>query len=125
MRRNDKSLSTAPLVSYSTAPPLELRGLGVHAADAPLGFLSIAVDEQHVRGEGRVDRVVGLIANYRTFVLYHVMASKSHMHARMRQQVNANLQVLNRAVPDRTHGVERKTAAGRTFKRSAGAKPPG
>mmetsp|Transcript_78 Transcript_78/g.310 ORF Transcript_78/g.310 Transcript_78/m.310 type:complete len:312 (-) Transcript_78:242-1177(-) len=117
VRRNEKSLATAPIVSFNARPPLELQSLNIKEMDAPLGYLSIAVDKRHLDGSGRLEKAVGLVASYRSYVMYHVKCTKSNMHSRMRSNVNSWLQVLNRAVPDKI-AAEKKTISGRTFKRA-------
>lgn len=126
MRRTERSLATAPLVSLSPRPPMELEPFAQQldvAAGAPLGFLSFALSVRHLEGPGRLEKAVGMVGSYRSYVLYHVKCTKSNMHSRMRARVNGWLQVLNRAVPDR-HGVERKTIGGRTFKRTGTGSMP-
>jgi len=120
VRRTEKSLSTAPLVSLSTRPPMELEPFNLELPDAPLGFLSLALSVRHLDGEGKLEKAVGLIGSYRSYVFYHVKCTKSNMHSRMRTRVNTWLQVLNRAVPDKQNS-ERKTVGGRTFKRAGTA----
>lgn len=46
-----------------------------------------------------------------------VKCSKAYMHSRMRSRVAEFLKVLNRAKPEHAD-KERKTASGRTFRRS-------
>lgn len=134
MRRTERSLATAPLVSLSTRPPMELEPFGLQlpaagagAADpncapgamvqaVPLGYLSLALSARHLEGEGRLEKAVGMIGSYRSYLYYHIKCTKSNMHSRMRARVNSWLQVLNRAVPDK-HSAEKKTIGGRTFKR--------
>lgn len=100
-------------------------GLGLPAAGerapgqpAPLGYLSLALSVRHLDGDGRLEKAVGMIGSYRSYLYYHIKATKSNMHSRMRARVNGWLQVLNRAVPDK-HSAERKTIGGRTFRRAA------
>lgn len=119
VRRNDRTLASAPIVAFSFKPPHELQQMlsGADGPDAPLGYLSIALDKRHLEGPGRLEKAVGLVSSYRSYVMYHVKASKSNMHSQMRARVNTWLQVLNRAKPDR-HAAEKKTVTGRTFKRA-------
>eukprot|EP00304_Pavlova_gyrans_P011540 CAMPEP_0206062636 /NCGR_PEP_ID=MMETSP1466-20131121/57574_1 /ASSEMBLY_ACC=CAM_ASM_001126 /TAXON_ID=44452 /ORGANISM="Pavlova gyrans, Strain CCMP608" /LENGTH=82 /DNA_ID=CAMNT_0053438003 /DNA_START=29 /DNA_END=277 /DNA_ORIENTATION=+ len=77
----------------------------------------MAIGKRHLEGEGKIEKAVGLVASYRSYVMYHIKCTKSNMHSRMRSRVNTWLQVINRAVPDK-HSTEKKTVSGRTFKRA-------
>ena len=58
---------------------------------------------------------------FRNYLHYHIKASKSFLHMRMRSRVVSLLQVLNRAVPDKKTTEEKvavmKTISGKTFTR--------
>ena len=49
--------------------------------------------------------------------MYHVQATKSQLHTRIRRRSSSWLQVLNRAMPEKLV-VEKKTIKGRTFNRA-------
>ena len=60
----------------------------------------------------------GICLAFRHYLHYHIKASKSYLHMRMRHKVVTLLQVLNRAVPDKDPTkVQKKTMAGKTFTR--------
>lgn len=120
-RRNTRDLSTAPVVAFSNEPPLELKGVSVPEAKSCIGFISLGLSKSNVDGKIPMDRVVGLVAGYRSFLLYHIKCSKTHMHSRMRSRVNGWMQVLNRAVPEKTDKAKR-TATGRTFTRQGSSR---
>jgi actin related protein 2/3 complex subunit 2 len=74
-----------------------------------------AIFKAHVEGAKR-ERTVSLITGFRNYLHYHIKASKSYLHSRMRKRCVALLQVLNRAVPDKdTSKTSKKLASGKTF----------
>ena len=75
---------------------------------------------EHVAQEveaGRLEKCVTLAEGYRSFLMYHVQATKSQVHTRIRRRSSSWLQVLNRARPEALK-VEKKTIKGRTFNRN-------
>jgi actin related protein 2/3 complex, subunit 2 len=70
---------------------------------------------QHVQG-GRQETCVTLLVGFRNYLHYHIKATKTYMHMRMRKRVAGLLQVLNRAVPE-VEDKAKKTAQGKTFTR--------
>jgi len=120
-RRQSRDLMTAPSVTYSaTDPPHELKQIaGVPMPkkdDTFVGFVSLAVSKR-ILESGRLEKVVTLTEGYRSFLLYHVQATKSHLHTRIRRRASSWLQVLNRAMPEKLN-IEKKTIKGRTFNRA-------
>lgn len=143
-----RSVGAAPPCSFTKERPLELRALplppsrpttaasgggagagGAGASglrsgasgeagsgDRSAGYLAFALEPRHVAGP-KLEKAVALLAGFRPYLHYHIKASKTYMHMRMRKRVAQWLQVLNRAKPD-TEEKEKKTASGRTFKRS-------
>lgn len=71
VRRTERALATAPLVSLSQRAPLELEpfGLPPPASGAPLGYLSLALGIRHLEGPGRLAKAVGLLGSYRSYIL--------------------------------------------------------
>jgi actin related protein 2/3 complex subunit 2 len=119
-RKQSKDLHTAPSVTYTTEPPLELKMLkGVttdHASNPNfIGFVSLAISKRNVEG-GKIEKSVSLAEGYRAYLMYHVQCTKSQLHTRIRARSSTWLQVLNRAVPEKLN-AEKKTIKGRTFKR--------
>jgi len=119
-RRQSKELAAAPSIVYTQEPPLELRQLGTSrpepsAIDGFIGHVTIAVSKRVVEAGG-VEKVVGLVQGYPCYLLYHVKATKSQLHTRIRARSTNWLQVLNRAMPEKLD-KERKTISGRVFKR--------
>ena len=77
----------------------------------------LAAISKRIVESGRLEKVVSLTEGYRTFLMYHVQATKSQLHTRIRRRSNNWLQVLNRAMPEKLN-VEKKTIKGRTFNRT-------
>lgn len=67
--------------------------------------------------DGRLESCVTLLAGFRNYLHYHIKATKTYMHMRMRKRVVGLLQVLNRAVPEAEEKAK-KTAQGKTFVRA-------
>ena len=53
--------------------------------------------------------------HFLTYLQYHVKATKTYMHMRMRSKVNALLQVLNRATQTSNETKAKKTITGKTW----------
>jgi actin related protein 2/3 complex subunit 2 len=111
---SQRSVRTAPPVSYSKEPPLEISNISFPYNTDCAGFLSFALEESHVSGEKKVG-VVKLMSSFRNYLHYHIKSSKTYLHMRMRKKVVTWLKVLNRAIPETEK--EKKTAAGKTFTR--------
>jgi len=118
-RRQSRDLSTAPSVTFSVEPPHELTqvpGVGVNTGAGFIGYVSLAVSKRIVEA-GRLEKAVTLAESYRAFLMFHVQATKSQLHTRIRRRASSWLQVLNRAMPEKVN-VEKKTIKGRTFNRA-------
>ncbi|CAM9922169.1 unnamed protein product [Phaeothamnion confervicola] len=111
-----RSANNAPPCNLTPEPPLELQGLRVDGSTKPVGYLSFVIFTQHVE-EGRKEKTITLLTGFRNYLHYHLKATKTYMHMRMRKRVATLLQVLNRAIPG-DEEKEKKTAQGRSFARS-------
>jgi len=112
-----KTINQAPAMSFSQKePPLELKGVKGVKAGENNGFVSFVLFAHHTTEKDR-DHTIDLIQTFRDYLHYHIKCSKAYMHIRMRTRVDSLLQVLNRARPEPVN-VEKKTAAGKTFKRA-------
>ena len=118
-RRQSRDLMTSPSVTFSMEPPHELKqisGLDLTPPKDFIGYVSLAVSKRIVES-GRLEKCVTLVEAYRSFLMYHVQATKSQLHTRIRRRSSSWLQVLNRAMPEKLN-VEKKTIKGRTFNRA-------
>jgi len=119
-RRQSRDLMTAPSVTYTPEPPHELKTINppIRPNVDPkfCGYVSLAISKRIVES-GRLEKVVTLTEGYRSFLMYHVQATKSQLHTRIRRRANSWLQVVHRAMPEKLN-VEKKTIKGRTFNRS-------
>ena len=120
----------APPVTFSEAkaPPLEIRdlvetsgflGFGGKKLPNVVGYVTLTVFKQHVDTPEKLADRVGLCVGFRNYLHYHIKASKTYLHMRMRKKVQTWLQVLNRAVHEQDTPAEKKTSSGKTFKRAA------
>jgi actin related protein 2/3 complex subunit 2 len=81
-------------------------------------FLTLAIFPSHVETEEKRSKTVTLIQSLRNYLHYHIKASKTYLHIRMRKRVDLLLQVLNRARPEKDPSkTQKKTITGRTFTR--------
>ena len=115
-------MSGAPPVNFSDGePPLELRGharadLLRHAEETFVGYLTLSMLPRHFDSDAKRANAVALLAQFRTYLDYHIKAAKSSLHARMRARVDAWMLVLNRAVADDPFASkEKKLSSGKTF----------
>lgn len=100
-------------------PPMEIRDVPTAAQyGASCGFISFVIFPAHVKDEPKFEKSVTMLANFRNYLHYHIKASKTYLHMRMRSKVQGWLQVLNRAVHEQEK-KEAKTASGKTFKRAS------
>eukprot|EP00752_Nemacystus_decipiens_P002779 g2596.t1 len=107
--------NNSPPCTFTPDAPLELKSMPLPPGQRPVGFLSFVIFAQHVE-RGRQDKTVTLLTGFRNYLHYHLKATKTYMHMRMRKRVVGLLQVLNRAVPEE-EAKAKKTAQGRAFNR--------
>uniref|UniRef100_A0A7S0YKZ8 Arp2/3 complex 34 kDa subunit n=1 Tax=Hemiselmis tepida TaxID=464990 RepID=A0A7S0YKZ8_9CRYP len=111
--RRDQALQQAPAASFSRAPPGELTGVpGVEGGDS-VCFVSFTLFQRHWGGD-RAEACVSAVCQFRNYLHYHIKASKTFMHMRMRKRVDDLLHVLNRAKPPAEGAVEKKTWSGKS-----------
>ena len=111
-----RAVRTAPPVSYSKEPPLELSSLKLVPRDNIAGFIAFSLEKRHVEGPKK-ENAITLLTIFRSYLHYHIKCAKTYLQMRMRKRVAGWLQVLNRAVPEIEK--EKKTAGGKTFSRSS------
>lgn len=117
--KESSKVNSAPPCQYSEAknPPMEVRELpGIDKYSTTCGFISFVVFPSHVSSDAKFDKSAAMLANFRNYLHYHIKASKTYLHMRMRRKVQGWMQVLNRAVHEQEK--EAKTASGKTFKRA-------
>ncbi|CAM9155071.1 unnamed protein product [Ectocarpus sp. 6 AP-2014] len=107
--------NNSPPCTFTPDAPLELKSMPMPPSHTPVGFLSFVIFPQHV-DRGRQEKTITLLTGFRNYLHYHLKATKTYMHMRMRKRVVGLLQVLNRAVPEE-EAKAKKTAKGRTFNR--------
>ena len=109
---SQRTVRSAPPVSYSKDPPGELNGLVFQKNIDSAGYISFALEGRHVEGS-RKESALNLLSGFRTYLHYHIKCTKTYLHMRMRQKGANWMQVLNRAIPEVE--TEKKTIAGKTF----------
>jgi actin related protein 2/3 complex subunit 2 len=111
-----KNIGRAPPCTWDANPPEELRDFGITTNKGCLGYMSFAILKSHLE-KGKQEVVIAVLQTFRTYLQYHIKMAKSYFHSKMRKRVVELIKVLNRAkVPDLKK--EKKTAAGKTFKRA-------
>lgn len=101
--------------SFSKDPPGDLASMQSELIAESQGYLSFIFFDNYINTPERFRNSGDLIQGFRTYLLYHIKASKSYLHTRMRTRVSSLLDVLKQAKP-KTAKVK-KTAGGKTFKR--------
>mmetsp|Transcript_28843 Transcript_28843/g.72628 ORF Transcript_28843/g.72628 Transcript_28843/m.72628 type:complete len:310 (-) Transcript_28843:281-1210(-) len=110
--RRDAALQQAPAASFSRTAPGELSGIaGVEGGDN-VCFVSFTLFRRH--WDDRAEASVTAVCQFRNYLHYHIKASKTYMHMRMRKRVDDLLHVLNRAKPPAEGAVEKKTWSGKS-----------
>jgi len=117
------NIQNAPQVLYSPKePPLELKSIGVEEGEN-LSWVTFVLFPRHYSSNTRGETISRILL-FRDYLHYHMKASKSYLHSRMRARVDSFLKVLNRAKPEPVG--EKKTSryfylilifSGKTFKR--------
>jgi len=118
--KESSKVNGAPPCSYSEArnPPMEIRDLpGIDKYAHGCGFISFVIFASHISDPEKFEKSVTMLTTFRNYIHYHIKASKTYLHMRMRKKVQGWLQVLNRAVHEQEK--EAKTASGKTFKRAS------
>lgn len=109
-----RTVRSGPSTSFSREPLREIASMVTsHNPDAA-GYITFALEKRHLES-GKLENAVSLLASFRNYLHYHIKASKTYLHMRMRKRVVGWLQVLNRAVPQIQ--TEKKLASGKTFTR--------
>ncbi|KAJ1567481.1 hypothetical protein HK405_005811 [Cladochytrium tenue] len=113
--RRQPGIQNAPQVLYSPRePPLELRGVRGLADGEGVGYVTFVLFPRHfVEGTVR-EETIARIQLFRDYLHYHIKASKSYMHSRMRTRVESFLKVLNRAKPEKPDELKEKKTASNT-----------
>lgn len=112
-----RRVARAPPVSWGANPPKELEHFKITENEGNLGYISFAILKSHL-DKGKKETVISVLQVFRNYIQYHIKCSKSYFHQRMRARVRALLKVLNRARFDADQAKEKKTAGGKTFRRS-------
>ncbi|GMH76363.1 hypothetical protein TrRE_jg10269 [Triparma retinervis] len=115
-----RSVNNCPPAAYSRGhePPTEVQGVEGIAEEGIAGFVSFTLFGDHVGDGKRRGTAVGMLVNFLTYLQYHVKATKTYMHMRMRSKVNGLLQVLSRAKQESSEVKEKKTFQGKSFQRA-------
>lgn len=109
-----RAANNAPPVNFTPDPPLELQGIKIRSPNV-IGYLAFVIFPQHVE-KGRQESCVSLLVGFRNYLHYHIKATKTYMHMRMRKRVKGLLQVLQRAIPEE-EDKQMKTMSGKSFEK--------
>lgn len=118
---SQRSVTGAPSCAYKrgSEPPSELSSFpNIDGTPDIAGFMSFKLFKDHVKTQEKRDRAVSTLIGFLNYLQYHIKASKTYMHMRMRHKVNDLLQVLNRANQTTDEKKEKKTMSGKTFTRA-------
>lgn len=109
-----RRVNGAPPTAFGRDPPREIADMELRERDTCVGYLTFSMQKSHVKGT-KLRNSVTLMQGLREYVLYHIKASKTYLHTRMRKQVASLQKVLNRAKPETVK--VKKLASGKTFSR--------
>ncbi len=112
---SQRLVSSAPPCSFSADAPMELQGV-VQQDSELIGYLSFAIFSSHIEKVG-AEHLASHLQNFRSYLNYHVKASKTYLHSRMRKRVSLLLTALKQAKPE-DKSASKKTISGKTFKRN-------
>lgn len=117
--KESAKVNGSPPCSFSEAknPPLEIRDQKIDVYTNGCGFVSFVIFASHINQPAKYEKAITMLATFRNYLHYHIKASKTYLHMRMRKKVAGWLQVLNRSHHEKD-AKEAKTASGKTFKRS-------
>ncbi|RLN80125.1 hypothetical protein BBJ28_00023421 [Nothophytophthora sp. Chile5] len=88
-----RTVNNAPPVAFNKDPPLELRGApGLRNSPDLVGYLSLAIFPTHVATTEKRIKAATLVQGLRNYLHYHIKASKTYLHIRMRKRVDLLLQ---------------------------------
>jgi actin related protein 2/3 complex subunit 2 len=109
-----KAVAGAPSVDFRFDPPGELTG--VPNLPQNVGYVTFVLFDRHYTGAAK-QKAASILPSFRNYLHYHIKCAKSHLHTRMRNRVEESIKILNRAKQEEAQPKEKKTAAGKTFKR--------
>ena len=92
-------VKSGPPVKFDFDPPQELQGMDITLPQGHVGFLNFIVFESHVSTAERLVNSATLLQSFRSYLHYHIKASKSYLATRMRTRVTSLLQTLREAKP--------------------------
>ena len=124
-----RTINNAPVCSFRRTAPPELASLNLPPKKPILiegsssdyeegiaGYITFALFDRHISTPKRLENSINMLLGFRDYMLFHIKASKTYLHMRMRERVDNLLKVLKRAMP--VVETEKKTASGKSFKRS-------
>mmetsp|Transcript_51699 Transcript_51699/g.76619 ORF Transcript_51699/g.76619 Transcript_51699/m.76619 type:complete len:312 (-) Transcript_51699:1455-2390(-) len=79
--------------------PDELNGIDHTIDDNCIGYLVFAVSKMHVDKPAKMERVIDLLVQFRSYLLYHIKCTKTELHSMMRKTYANLIQVKERCTP--------------------------
>mmetsp|Transcript_62357 Transcript_62357/g.148544 ORF Transcript_62357/g.148544 Transcript_62357/m.148544 type:complete len:314 (+) Transcript_62357:53-994(+) len=113
--RRDQGLHTSPVVTLHRSPPRELDGEDLGKAGDDTVYISFVLFQRHFAQREKAEASITAVCQFRTYLHYHIKASKSFMHMRMRSRAEDLLGVLNRSKPAPEAIADKKTWSGRSM----------
>ncbi|KAF1784209.1 Nucleic acid-binding, OB-fold [Phytophthora cactorum] len=112
-----RTVNNAPPVAFGKDPPLELRGAPVCATR----LTCLAIFPTHVDTTEKRIKASTLVQGLRNYLHYHIKASKTYLHIRMRKRVDLLLQAFSASHSRKNVPL---TPMSRTASRGAAPWPP-
>mmetsp|Transcript_11397 Transcript_11397/g.22310 ORF Transcript_11397/g.22310 Transcript_11397/m.22310 type:complete len:298 (-) Transcript_11397:150-1043(-) len=109
MSEAGRKVPQAPAVTFTQEIPGDLAKVRDFTADSDLvGYVMFQVFKSHVEGAEKMEKIITRFQGFRAYLHYHIKASKSHLHSRMRNRVELLLKVLKRADPNSEENTSKK-----------------
>lgn len=110
-----KVVRSAPPFMWSVDPPHSKAKIGPKTNPGILGYATLGILKSHLPNDDKMDEIIHVLINFRTFLQYHLKCAKSYFHSRMRAKCSALLKILNRAKV--SFGPKTKKSKGKQFSR--------
>ena len=114
-----KRLGNVPTVKFTVDPPEDIAGMRIEQTENHVGYVTILLFATHVNTDAKRSKCIDLVTTFRSYMHYHVKASKALLHSRMRTKAADFLKVLRRAKLSTKTTASRKKEIGAAASKEA------
>lgn len=86
-----------PTVKFTVDPPDDIEGMRIAQTENHVGYVTILLFATHIDTDAKRKKAIDLVTSFRSYMHYHIKASKALLHSRMRNKAQDFLKVLRRA----------------------------